>query len=65
MAAETYFRNMIDRSPDSWAAHRAKDVSAQIAGGLAVCTTSTVLRHIRAMKKRLGGQPLDLLAGGV
>jgi DNA (cytosine-5)-methyltransferase 1 len=64
MAAETYFRNMIDRSPEAWEEHRRKVVREQIAAGLAVCPTSTALKHIPEIKKRLGRRPLDLLAGG-
>jgi len=65
MAAETYFRNFIDRDVDEWVRHETnRDVDAQIAKGLAVSKTGVVLDHVESVRRRLRDHPLDLLAGG-
>lgn len=65
MAAETYFRNFVDRDMAAWDQHRRDaDLEAQIGRGVAVCKTSAVLGQIEAVHRLLNGQRLDLLAGG-
>ncbi len=64
MAAETYFRNLLERDPNVWRQHRALPLDEQIRGGLAVAPTSQVLQRLDVVRDLLAGHDLDVLAGG-
>lgn len=64
MAAETYFRNLINADEAAWRNHLSMPLAPQIAAGLAVAPTADVLGELAAVRARIGGKELDLLAGG-
>lgn len=64
MAAETYFRNFLDRTPSAWELHRSAPHHDQAAAGLAVASTDELLGNFDAVERALGGTKPDLIAGG-
>src|SRR6266576_2385031 len=66
MAAETYFRNFIRDDPDDWRAHSLLGLDHQIRAGVAVHSTSEVLKDFGPVEQAIGSRStdLDLLAGG-
>jgi DNA (cytosine-5)-methyltransferase 1 len=66
MAAETYFRNFVDRSASRWQAHLHSSLAEQVRTGVAVAPTSAVLSSIELVSRhvRQTSGELDLLAGG-
>lgn len=64
MAAESYFRNMLDRDITAWSAHLKRSLDEQILAGLAVSPTAAVLERADVVRELLDGRDLDLLAGG-
>ena len=64
MAAETYFRNLIDPNESAWLSHVKSAPPEQIARGLAVSPTAAVLQHTDELLGLKRHGELDLLAGG-
>ena len=64
MAAETYFRNFIDRDSNGWLRHLACPLPDQMRAGLAVAPTAEVLAERATLLDLARPGELDLLAGG-
>lgn len=62
MAAETYFRNLIEDSDDGWRDLLSQSLPGQIDRGLAVSTTASAIAHFRQSGRSLSS--VDLIAGG-